>query len=69
MRDGNGILNIPQAAKELGVHENTIRNYINRGLLRAFKPAYKGARSKIRAEDLQDFRRRSDTTRGVTKWR
>ena len=54
-------LTVPQCARRLGIHEQTVRKYIRRGLLRAIKtPSVSkfGGRHLISLVDLQKFERR-----------
>jgi excisionase family DNA binding protein len=54
-------LTLQQAADRLGIHDQTLRRYIRRGLLRAFKtPSVSkfGGRYRILATDLEKFRAR-----------
>lgn len=54
-------LTLQQAADRLGIHDQTLRRYIRRGLLRAFKtPSVSkfGGRYRILAADLEKFRAR-----------
>lgn len=54
-------LTVPQCARRLGIHEQTVRKYIRRGLLRAIKtPSVSkfGGRHLISLTDLQKFEHR-----------
>ena len=54
-------LSLQQAADRLGIHDQTLRRYIRRGLLRAFKtPSVSkfGGRYRILVADLEKFRAR-----------
>lgn len=49
-------LNVRQTAAELGVHENTIRNWVDRGLLRAIVLPGSGFR-RFPQEEVERMRR------------
>lgn len=51
-RSGVGTVNIRAAAARLGVHENTIRNWVDRGLLQAIRLPGSSFR-RIRVSDVQ----------------
>ncbi len=57
-----GYRSIREAAKELGACEDTVRAWIKRKVLKAFQP-FPGAKIRIRVEDLESFKRASDTTK------
>lgn len=50
------VLNVRQAANLLGVHENTVRNWNERGLLRGFKLPGSGYR-RFPREEIERMRR------------
>lgn len=49
-------LNVRQASKELGVHENTVRNWEERGLLRGIRLPGSGFR-RFPVEEVERMRR------------
>jgi excisionase family DNA binding protein len=49
-------INVRDAAKELGVHENTVRNLEKRGKLKAIRLPGSGFR-RFRKEDIERMRR------------
>jgi excisionase family DNA binding protein len=48
-------LNVRETARRLGVHENTVRNWEKRGLLRAIRLPGSGYR-RFRSEDVERLR-------------
>jgi len=49
---------IQELAKRVGVHENTVRNWIDRGELKAYKM---GKVVRIKEEDFKQFVKETDT--------
>jgi hypothetical protein len=59
---GNGLLTIKRAAGELGVHRNTVKGYIDRGLLETtWQGGYRIARG-----ELDRFKREAAQTKVET---
>ncbi len=48
-------LTITEVAKELGIHRNTVWQYIHRGLLPAVKYGENTSPLRIKREDLEKF--------------
>lgn len=49
-------LNVREAARRLGVHENTVRNWADRGILRPIRLPGSGYR-RFRADDIERIAR------------
>lgn len=55
MQEQTNILNVRETARILGVHENTVRNWAERGLIRAMRLPGSGIRRFLR-EDVERMR-------------
>jgi excisionase family DNA binding protein len=51
------LISVEQAAKDLGVHVQTVRRFIHAGRLRAFKQAGAGNRFLVSAEDIERLKK------------